>query len=519
MGVGRAQVVAGVALVVVPALAPALGTPLDAIAAPRAAARPAWTGFANNAQHTGASPVTPQPLTSIHWHTKVDHHPPRLGGGGSIAHYATPMITARNTVVVPTRLGPRRGFDLIAHRGTDGTITWRFHTDYTVPIGADGQWPPPLPASLVDNSHVAVAGAGGTLLVRNQVNGTSGHVRRIAFYGNAAWHAHRAAYRRTVQITTPLTTGPDGSVYFGFSAAPGAPGHLRSGIAKVDLQGHARWTPASRLVGGKRQAHVALNAAPALSRDGRTAYTGVIVGTQRPYLVRFGTGALRPRQYHLLRDPQTHALAVLSESSSATPTVGPDGDVFYGVLGNPVTQHDARGWLLHFNARLRQLRTPGSFGWDQTVSAVPASSVSGYTGHSSYLLLSKYNNYYGAGPGGDGENEIALLDPHAAAPDEYSDVDVMAEVSSVLSPQHPPGTPDGDTYEWCINSIAVDPATGVALANNEDGHLYLWDLSTGQLTQDIRLTDPRGQAYTMTVVGPDGTAYAIANATLFAVGR
>jgi len=94
----------------------------------------------------------------------------------------------------------------------------------------------------------------------------------------------------------------------------------------------------------------------------------------------------------------------------------------------------------------------------------------------------------------------------------------MAEVSAVQSPTHQPGAPPDATYEWCINSVAIDPATGVALANNEDGHLYLWDLDTGQLTQDIRLTDPRGQAYTMTVVGPDGTAYAIADATLYAVG-
>ena len=36
---------------------------------------PAWTGFANNAQHTAVAPVTPQPLTSVHWHVKVDHDP------------------------------------------------------------------------------------------------------------------------------------------------------------------------------------------------------------------------------------------------------------------------------------------------------------------------------------------------------------------------------------------------------------------------------------------------------------
>jgi hypothetical protein len=73
-------------------------------------------------------------------------------------------------------------------------------------------------------------------------------------------------------------------------------------------------------------------------------------------------------------------------------------------------------------------------------------------------------------------------------------------------------------YEWCVNSIAVDPVTGSAMANSEDGHLYRWDLDTGQLVESIRLGEPAGQAYTMTVVGPDGTSYAIEKAKLFAVG-
>jgi WD40 repeat protein len=191
--------------------------------------------------------------------------------------------------------------------------------------------------------------------------------------------------------------------------------------------------------------------------------------------------------------------------------------VFYGVLGNPLVRHDVRGWLLHFNAHLTQRRVPGSFGWDQSVSVVPAASVPSYDGTSSYLLVSKYNNY-AVGPHGDGHNELALLDPHAAQKDEYSRVQVLREVSTVLSPRHPPHTPKGFRYEWCVNSVAVDPATGSAIANSEDGHLYRWDLDTGKLVERIRLNSPHGQAYTMTVVGPDGTSYAIENAILYAVG-
>ena len=140
-----------------------------------------------------------------------------------------------------------------------------------------------------------------------------------------------------------------------------------------------------------------------------------------------------------------------------------------------------------------------------------------YTGDSSYLVVSKYNNYH-AGPHGDGRNEIALLDPHAAQKDRFSKVQVMQEVRTVLSPVHIPHTPKGSRYEWCINSVAVDPITGSAMANNEDGHLYRWDLDSGDLTENIRLGDPAGQAYTMTVIGPDGTTYAMTNAVMYAVG-
>jgi hypothetical protein len=154
--------------------------------------------------------------------------------------------------------------------------------------------------------------------------------------------------------------------------------------------------------------------------------------------------------------------------------------------------------------------------------------------------------------------------------------------------------------EWCINSAAVDPATGSVLAGSEDGKLYRWDLATNSFSQSMVLTsgvtilrqsrrlsgcwplkgacsqpkvktsvpaqsvvhgaalltgchgfreggrdgsrwerrtpgivkpplpDPGkaggspnalGEAYAPTLIGPDGTVYAINNATLFAVGQ
>jgi hypothetical protein len=211
--------------------------------------------------------------------------------------------------------------------------------------------------------------------------------------------------------------------------------------------------------------------------------------------------------------------AFISDSSSASPTVGPDGDVYYGVLENPFPNHDDRGWLLHYNARLTQTKTPGSFGWDNTVSVLPARAVPGYHGTSPYLLVSKYNNYLGIGPHGNGHNRVAVLDPRASQKDPYANTRVMKAVQTILSPVHVPGEPAGARYEWCINSAVVDPADDSVIVNSEDGTLYRWDLTSNTLAEQIHLNRPRPEAYTPTLIGPDGTVYAINNATLYAIGR
>jgi hypothetical protein len=179
--------------------------------------------------------------------------------------------------------------------------------------------------------------------------------------------------------------------------------------------------------------------------------------------------------------------------------------------------HNARGWLLHFDATLAQTRIPGSFGWDDTASVVPAALVPSYTGTSSYLLMTKYNNYGSAGSG-DSKNKIAVLDPNTSQVDTISGRAVMKEILTILGPTPDPGFPGGVT-EWCINTAAVDPVSKSILVNSEDGYLYRWSLVSNTLTEKIRLTSGLGESYTPTAVGPDGLVYAINNAVLFGVGR
>jgi hypothetical protein len=89
----------------------------------------------------------------------------------------------------------------------------------------------------------------------------------------------------------------------------------------------------------------------------------------------------------------------------------------------------------------------------------------------------------------------------------------MQEVITVLGPT--PNTQLKGVREWCINSVAVDPIGKAAIINSEDGNVYRWDFTSNSLSPGLTLAPPTGEAYTPTVIGPDGAVYAINNAKLF----
>src|SRR6266849_11069066 len=92
---------------------------------------------------------------------------------------------------------------------------------------------------------------------------------------------------------------------------------------------------------------------------------------------------------------------------------------------------------------------------------------------------------------------------------------VMNEVWTIAGVTPDPALPY--VREWCINTAAVDPFTNSILANSEDGTLYRWDMTSNSFTQSVALTNPTGEAYTPTVIGVDGTVYAVNDSVLFAV--
>jgi hypothetical protein len=485
-----------------------------------------WSGYGHDPQHSALSAHAAQTLRAIHWQTPVDQNPPGGGQGDLLIHYGSPVVTAGNTVIVPVKTGTTDGFQLEAFNGGTGALLYTLPTGYSLP---SHDWIPPYAPALSLGARLYYAGAGGTIYYRDLPdsatgpNGQSGATGQVAFYGMALYNNNQAAFNGTVQISTPLTTDRAGNVFFGFTVTGSNPANLVSGIARITFAGTGTWVSAVPLTGASFANQIALNCAPALSNDQRTLYIAVSTGVEfgSGFLTSLNAGTLTPIAHVQLLDPRG-GLATVSTDSTAAPMVGPDGDVYFGVLETPCcSSHNARGWMLHFDSTLTETRTPGSFGWDDTASVVPSTTVPSYTGASSYLILTKYNNYAGSGTG-DGVNKVAILDPFATMQDEYSTtaVTVMKEIITVTGPTPNPaaGFPSA-VREWCINTAAVDPITKSSIINSEDGVIYRWDFTTNTLLQSLRLTAGRGEAYTPTVIGTDGTVYAINDAILFAIGN
>ncbi|GAB3470185.1 hypothetical protein GCM10027321_40320 [Massilia terrae] len=477
---------------------------------------PAWLGFGGSSQHAATSQIATQDLIRIRWRTPVDLAPQYSPQGYLLVHYGSPAITSKNTVLVPVKRNATGGYTIEAHAGADGSLLWSMASDWIMP---PHRWSPSFNVTLTATNRVYAAGSGGRVLYRDDADSASSTNKSIAFYGDTSYSANKATYDATVFVNTPITADSAGNIYFGFTALAGAPGGLKGGIARISADGTASFAAATTLTQDSNINKAAMNSAPALSTDEKTVYVAVNGdnGT-KGYLLALDAATLVLKAKVLLLDPQTQVPASVSDDGTASPTIGTDGDVFFGVLESTYAQHNARGWLLHFDATLAQSKTPGSFGWDDTASIVPASMVPGYAGSSKYLIMTKYNNYGRAGSG-DSRNKVAVLDPNGTQADTITPaVTVMKEVQTVLGLTPDPSFPGG-VVEWCINTAAVDPFTKSILVNSEDGFLYRWDMATNKLTQSVQLTSGLGESYTPTAVGADGTVYAINNAVLFAVGK
>ncbi len=483
---------------------------------------PAWWGFGRDAQHAATGAIATQDLSRITWQMPVDLAPQREPDGALLIHYGSPVVTTQNTVIVPVKAGATGGFRFEARSGANGGVIWSGDSDYVLPAH---NWVPSYNLALSAANRLYAPGAGGKLFVRDNADAAAGTLQTAVFFGASVYAAAPASYDATVFINTPLTVDGAGNVFFGFIVTGANPANLSSGVARIGADGVGTWAAANALTNDAAITKLATNSAPALSPDRGTLYVAVnsarVAGqVQGGYLVALDAATLAVRAQVLLLDPGSaggSARARISDDSTSSPTVGPDGKVYFGVLESVFGSHNARGWLLQFNALLAPGGAPGGFGWDNTASIVPVSMLASYNGPSSYLLMVKYNNYLGAGTG-DGVNKIAIIDPRVSQVDPISGLPIMREVLSIAGPT-PEGAAGVAVKEWCINTAAVDPATNSVLANSEDGYLYRWHLPTNSFTQRLLLTSGIAESYTPTAIGADGKVYAVNNAVLFSVGR
>ena len=129
---------------------------------------------------------------------------------------------------------------------------------------------------------------------------------------------------------------------------------------------------AQRLAGDANMQKVVYNCAPAICADGTKVYIAVNHSSfSSGYLCMAEAENLSPQKSILLAGPASRTgAATLPDDGTASPTIGPDGDVYYGVLEGNFPSNHARGWMLHFDSAADDGQDPrgvrlGRFGVDR----------------------------------------------------------------------------------------------------------------------------------------------------------
>ena len=212
------------------------------------------------------------------------------------------------------------------------------------------------------------------------------------------------------------------------------------------------------------------------------------------------------------------------DDSSSSPTIAPDGSIFYGAYSR---YNWAQGHMMHFSANGDFLNA-FNFGWDNTPAIFPHGGT--------YSVVFK-NNHYGGADFGDycddptvcpdrSNPNSSLLGPESYFVSQFDpnlNIEWSFQNTNTQScTRNPDGTvtcvsdhPNG--FEWCVNAAVVD-ANGVVYANSEDGNLYSI-AQGGTLLQHIFQNLAVGAAYTPASLDKQGRIYSQNNGHLFVVGN
>jgi hypothetical protein len=222
--------------------------------------------------------------------------------------------------------------------------------------------------------------------------------------------------------------------------------------------------------------------------DGGIAYNHCLVGAKHG--VDPDTGQMPSNQ--------------ISDESSSSPVVLPDGSVLYGGY---TSYNNYRGHLVKFDAT-GKLVANFDDGWDQT----PA--VWAHAG--SYSILVKDNHYLSWYSDVVGPYNITQVDVNLQKQWSYTatNTDSCRRDGSgnfSCTSDHPQG------FEWCVNAAAVDE-NGTVYVNSEDGRVYAL-LQGGTVAQSRFLVESLGAAYTPVTVDGQGRTYTLNGGVLTVVGK
>lgn len=210
------------------------------------------------------------------------------------------------------------------------------------------------------------------------------------------------------------------------------------------------------------------------------------------------------------------------DDSSASPTVAPDGSVFFGTYSR---YNYAQGHLMHFSSTGAFLGAY-RFGWDLTAGIVSHGGT--------YSVVIKDNQYGEIGSYCNVES-VCPSDRTVANSNGYPESYFITQLNHNLNVEwrfqntntfscsrQPDGSvtcvsdhPNG--FEWCVNAMVID-ANGVVYANSEDGNLFALN-SDGTLKQKIFQQLALGAAYTPASIGLDGKIYSQNAGHLFVAGN
>src|SRR5665213_1736823 len=315
----------------------------------------AQSSFAGNAQHTANYSTAAQNLNAVHWTTSID-----LNNTGGFAHYGAPVLTPANTIFVPVKTGVSSGFKINAFNGGTGAPIYSLSTDYAAP---SSQWIVPYQPVLATNSvetRLYYPGAGGAVYYIDNVDSAShGAPVQQVFYGSlSTYQANTSGFNSTIFIDTPITADRAGNIFFGFRTQGTAPAPLntsQSGYARIDPNGNGTYVLAGTAAGDSNIAFDTHNAGPAVSNDQSTVYVVVKsanADSSYAYLLGLDATTLATKYKVFLNDPRGNNAnpATILDISTASPMVGSDNDVYFGIYGNPA--NGSRGFLLHFSSDL-----------------------------------------------------------------------------------------------------------------------------------------------------------------------